>query len=112
MTTSTITTLVRLNNTPETSRVIGWLTSQERLAYNQAVNVLNREPHIPKRAQKGSRHGLNKRITRWRKEELAPRDVETRTLSHPPAGQRGRLGGKRFDAGQPTGAGGPHRPGH
>ena len=44
MTTSTTTTLVRLNNTPETSRVIGWLTSQERLAYNQAVNVLNREP--------------------------------------------------------------------
>ena len=76
MTTSTTTTLVRLNNTPETSRVIGWLTSQERLAYNQAVNVLNREPHIPKRAQKGSRHGLNKRITRWRKEELAPRDVK------------------------------------
>ena len=67
---TTITTIVRLENSPETSRVIGQLTSQERLAYNRAVNVLNREPTIPKRAKKGSDHGLNKRITRWRNKDL------------------------------------------
>ena len=59
-----------------TSRVIGWLTSQERLAYNQAVNILNREPMMPKRARKGSRFGLNKRITRWRNQDLMERGMD------------------------------------
>ena len=73
---TTVTTFIRLENSPETSRVIGWLTSQERLAYNQAVNVLNREPMIPKRARKGSRYGLNKRITRWRNTDLVERGTD------------------------------------
>ena len=73
---TTVTTFIRLENTPETSRVIGWLTSQERLAYNQAVNILNREPMMPKRARKGSRHGLNKRITQWRNTDLVERDMD------------------------------------
>ena len=54
-----------VNNAP-TSRVVGYLASQQRLAYNHAVNILNREPSIPKRAAKGSTFGLNKRITAWR----------------------------------------------
>ena len=57
---TTTTKFIRLENSPETSTIIGWLTSQQRLAYNQAVNVLNRVPHIPKRAKKGSRYGLNR----------------------------------------------------
>ena len=73
---TTTTTFIRLENTPETSRIIGWLTSQERLSYNQAVNVLNREPTIPKRAKKGSGYGLNKRITRWRNEDLVERGMD------------------------------------
>ena len=62
---STRTYILRLVNNAPTSRVIGYLTSQQRLAYNHAVNILNREPHIPKRAHKGSTFGLNKRITAW-----------------------------------------------
>ena len=49
-----------------TSRVVGYLASQQRLAYNHAINILNREPSIPKRAAKGSTLDLNKRITAWR----------------------------------------------
>ena len=51
-------------------------STQQRLAYNQAVNVLNREPYIPKRAVKGSRYGLNKRITRWRNTDLVERRMD------------------------------------
>ena len=64
------TVFVRLRNSPETARVIGELAAQQRLAYNQAVNILNREPDIPMRANKGNSYGLNKRITRWRREKL------------------------------------------
>ena len=73
---TTVTTFIRLENTPATSMVIGRLTSQERLAYNQAVNILNREPMMPKRARKGSRHGLNKRITQWRNTDLVEWDMD------------------------------------
>ena len=65
---TTRTTFLPLVNNSATSRVIGQLASQQRLAYNQAVNILNREPRIPKRAHKGSIFGLNKRITAWRNE--------------------------------------------
>ena len=47
---------------------MGWLASQQRLAYNQAVDTLNRRPHIPRRAKKGSNYGLNKTTTAWRNE--------------------------------------------
>ena len=57
-----------LVNNSATSRLIGQLASQQRLAYNQAVNILNREPNIPKRAHQGSNFGINKRITAWRNE--------------------------------------------
>ena len=66
----TTTVFVRLRYSPETARVIGELAAQERLAYNQAVNILNREPDMPMRASKGGSYGLNKRITRWRREKL------------------------------------------
>ncbi len=67
----TSTVFIRLENSPETARVIGELTAQQRLAYNQAVNILNREPDMPMRASKGGSYGLNKRITRWRNEKLS-----------------------------------------
>ena len=67
----TTTVFIRLRNSPETARVIGKLVAQQRLAYNQAVNILNREPDIPMRACKGGSYGLNKRITKWRSEKLA-----------------------------------------
>ena len=65
---NTRTVFLPLVNNSVTSRVIGQLASQQRLAYNEAVNILNREPRIPKRAHKGSTFGLNKRITAWRNE--------------------------------------------
>ena len=63
---NTRTVVLPLVNNSATSTVIGKLASQQRLAYNHAVNILNREPNIPKRAHKGSSFGLNKRITAWR----------------------------------------------
>ena len=57
---------LRLVNGPDTSDQIGRLASQQRLAYNQAVDTLNRTPGIPKRAEKRSNFGLNKIITKWR----------------------------------------------
>ena len=65
---STSTIFLPLVNNSATSRVIGQLASQQRLAYNHAVNILNQEPNIPKRAATGSSYGLNKRITAWRNE--------------------------------------------
>ena len=58
---------LRLQNSPETSLLIGYLASQQRLAYNQAAEILNQTPNLPKRAKKGSGHGLKKRITAWRR---------------------------------------------
>ena len=63
---STRTVQLPLVNTDAGSRLIGYLASQQRLAYNHAVHVLNREPSIPKRATTGSSYGLNKRTTAWR----------------------------------------------
>ena len=65
---NTRTVILPLVNNSATSAIIGRLASQQRLAYNQAANIINREPNIPKRARKGSTFGLNKRITKWRKE--------------------------------------------
>ena len=57
---------VQLVNNPDTSTLIGYLTSQQRLAYNHAIDILNRRPNIPKRARENSRFGLNKTLTAWR----------------------------------------------
>ena len=83
---STRTVKLPLVNTDAGSRLIGYLASQQRVAYNHAVHVLNREPSIPKRATTGSTFGLNKRITAWRNQNP---QSPPRSLSHPPAGQRG-----------------------
>ena len=62
---------IRLVNDPETSTLIGWLASQQRLAYNHGVSTLNRTPAMPKRAKRGSNHGLNKAMTAWRQANSA-----------------------------------------
>ena len=51
---------------PTNSRAIGYLATQQNAAYNHAVDVLNREPELPKRSGKGKSDALNKRITAWR----------------------------------------------
>ena len=55
-----------LRRDPDTSRAIGHHATQQNLAYNHAVDVLNREPHLPKRSGKNHPDALNKRITAWR----------------------------------------------
>ena len=40
------TRIFRLHHDPHTSERIGYLVSQQRLAYNVAVNILNRTPAI------------------------------------------------------------------
>ena len=55
-----------LRRDPDTSRDIGYHTTQQNHAYNHAVDVLNREPNLPKRNRKIHPDALNKRITAWR----------------------------------------------
>ena len=66
---STRTVKLPLINTDAGSRLIGYLASQQRLAYNHAVHVLNHEPSMPNRATTGSSYGLNKRTTAWRNQD-------------------------------------------
>ena len=56
-----------LRRDPDTSRHIGYYATQQNLAYNHAVDVLNREPHLPKRSGQNHPDALNKRITVWRR---------------------------------------------
>ena len=51
---------------PDNSRAIGYHATQMNAAYNHAVDVLNREPELPKRSGKNHPDALNKRITAWR----------------------------------------------
>ena len=51
---------------PDNSRAIGYHATQQNAAYNHAVDMLNREPDIPKRSGKSHPDTLNKRVTTWR----------------------------------------------
>ena len=48
------------------SQAIGYQATQQNAAYNHAVDVLNREPYLPKRSGRNHPDALNKRITVWR----------------------------------------------
>ena len=50
----------------DNSRAIVYHATQQNAAYNHAVDVLNREPELPKRSGKGKPDALNKCITAWR----------------------------------------------
>ena len=54
-----------LQRDPANSRAIGYHATQQNAAYNVAVDVLNREPELPKRSGKGKPDAMNKRITAW-----------------------------------------------
>ena len=51
---------------PANSGAIGYHATQQNAAYNHAVDVLNREPELPKRSGRNHPDALNKRITAWR----------------------------------------------
>ena len=55
-----------LRQNPDASRAIGYHATQLNAAYNVAVDVLNREPELPKRSGKNNPDAINKRITSWR----------------------------------------------
>ena len=51
---------------PVSSHSIGYHATQQNAAYNHAVDVLNREPTLPKRSGRNHPDAINKRITAWR----------------------------------------------
>ena len=55
-----------LQQDPSNSRAIGYCATQQNAAYNVAVDMLNREPHLPKRSGRNHPGAMNKRITAWR----------------------------------------------
>ena len=55
-----------LRQDPANSQAIGYHATQQNAAYNHAVDVLNREPELPKHSGKNHPDALNKRITAWR----------------------------------------------
>ena len=63
------TRIYRLHYDPHTSERIGYLASQQRLAYNVAVNILNRTPAIALRRSPRHPNGLLGQITLWRHQD-------------------------------------------
>ena len=63
------TKIYRLHYDPQTSERIGYLASQQRLAYNIAVNILNRTPAIALRRSPAHPEGLLGQITVWRHQD-------------------------------------------
>ena len=63
------TKIVRLRPNPEASYQIGYLASQQRLTYNFAVDVLNRDPYLPLHSDSEHTRSLLKFITLWRDKE-------------------------------------------
>ena len=64
-----------LHRDPENSRAIGYMATQQNAAYNHGVDVLNREPELPKRSGKHAPDAMNKRITAWRQEDRQRADA-------------------------------------
>ena len=55
-----------LRHNAANSPAIGYYVTQQNAAYNAAVDVLNREPELPKRSGRNHPDALNKRVTAWR----------------------------------------------
>ena len=55
-----------LRHDPANSQAIGYHATQQNAAYNHGVDVLNREPNLPKRSGRNHPDAMNKRITAWR----------------------------------------------
>ena len=57
-----------VRHSPENAQAIGYQATQQNLAYNHAVELLNREPELPKRSSPHCPDALSKRNTKWRQE--------------------------------------------
>ena len=64
-----------LRHNPANSRAIGYHATQQNAAYNHAVDVLNREPDLPKRSGRNHPDAMNKRITTWRQADRQTADA-------------------------------------
>ena len=60
---------------PANSQTIGYYATQQNAAYNHAVDVLNREPELPKRSGRNHPDAMNKRITAWRQMDRQKADA-------------------------------------
>ena len=60
------TLIFALRYDPVNSQVIGYHATQQNASYNIAVDILNREPRLPKRSDKNTPDAINKRVTAWR----------------------------------------------
>ena len=63
------TRIFRLHHDADVSARIGYLASQQRLAYNHAVDVLNRTPDIALLKSPRNPDGLLGQITQWRRQD-------------------------------------------
>ena len=57
-----------VRHSPENAQAISYQATQQNLAYNHAVDILNREPELPKRSSPNCPDALSKRTTAWRQE--------------------------------------------
>ena len=69
MPTAIETRIFRLHHDADVSTRIGYLASQQRLAYNHAVDVLNRTPDIALLKSPRNPDGLLGQITLWRRHD-------------------------------------------
>ena len=63
------TRIFRLHYHPQMSERIGYLASQQRLAYNVAADILNRTPAIALRRSPRHPDGLLGQLSRWRHQD-------------------------------------------
>ena len=64
-----------IRHDPANSQAIGYHATQQNAAYNVAVDVLNREPNLPKRSGRNHPDAMNKRITAWRQADRHKADA-------------------------------------
>ena len=57
-----------VKHSTQNAQAIGYQATQQNLAYNHAVDILNREPQLPKRSSPHCPDALSKRTTAWRQE--------------------------------------------
>ena len=69
MTQAIATRICKLTHDPSISARIGYLASQQRLAYNQVRYILNRTPNISLLKSPRNPNGLLRQITAWRHED-------------------------------------------
>lgn len=56
-----------MRHDPANSQAVGYHATQQNAAYNHGVDVLNREPNLPKRSGRNHPDAMNKGITAWRR---------------------------------------------